>query len=181
METRTCEYCQREFARPYHVGRPAWAKRRYCSRACLYAARKRPPVNCQRCGKEFTPKPQSVAKYCSQECAYASRSGWRQGDKHPSWKGGRHVDNNGYINVLLTDDHQYASMRRNHRYALEHRIVMAESLGRTLERHETVHHKNGDRQDNRIENLQLRNGRHGKGHSLRCRACGSTDIEHLEI
>lgn len=103
------------------------------------------------------------------------------GDQHGSWRGGLSFDGSGYISILVTlDDLPYCTPNCNGR-VLEHRLVMARALGRPLTRDETVHHVNGDRTDNRIENLQLRQGRHGKGVVMVCQSCGSHDVKAVEI
>ncbi len=103
----------------------------------------------------------------------------QHGEKNPNWTGGRRVDKrHGYMDVWVPKGHWARTARGS--YAREHRVVMGEYLGRPLERLEHVHHINGDRLDNRIENLQLVR-KHGAGCSARCRACGSTDIEFTRL
>jgi hypothetical protein len=58
---------------------------------------------------------------------------------------------NGYI-LILMPNHPNA---RKDGYILEHRLVMSDALARPLTRFEEIHHKNGDRSNNRIENLEL--------------------------
>jgi transposase-like protein len=105
----------------------------------------------------------------------------RSGAAHPSWKGGRTQTRGGYIGVKVDPGDPMASMADTQGYVLEHRLILARSLGRPLTRRETVHHRNGDKTDNRLENLQLRQGNHGKGVRMQCLDCGSHNIGHPEL
>ena len=67
------------------------------------------------------------------------------------WKGGVNRINTGYLKQIAKG-HPYADKNG---YVLQHRLVMEGVIGRHLTPGERVHHKNGKRDDNRPENLEL--------------------------
>lgn len=83
-----------------------------------------------------------------------------KGSLSSNWKGGKYIqDRTGYIIVLVKDSELYLvdEKRSNHKHnrMYEHRYLMSKKLDRPLKRCEIVHHINGIKDDNRIENLEL--------------------------
>ena len=79
----------------------------------------------------------------------------RLGKKHPNWKGGRIICKNNYIFIRIYPNNPYFPMTSKMGYVSEHRLIIAQELGRCLETKEIVHHINGNKHDNRHENLLL--------------------------
>jgi hypothetical protein len=90
------------------------------------------------------------------------RNASHKGKRSFNWRGGRIKDTNGYI-YIWNPDHPNANSGRRNAYVAEHRMVMSNFIGRKLRNNETVHHKNGNREDNRIENLELWTSNHPSG------------------
>lgn len=160
MPTRTCQVC----AQPYDVQYES-NRKRTCSRRCsaLLASRSRPQNQRQPakhvdrtcpCGQPFTVLLAAASDrpraYCSRKCGAA----YRQGVTGRPPTGSGYVNHDGYRMVYLPPDDPMRP-KPHTAYVAEHRLVMARMIGRQLLPGENVHHKNGNRLDNRPENLEL--------------------------
>lgn len=131
--TRVCEICGTSFV----CNAPSVPKRT-CSPLCADALATREKPDCLTCGKKVS---RSYRKFCSNSCAKVGQD--RTGQTKAAI-GASHNAGGGYLRVKTTDG-----------WIPEHRYVLEQKLGRKLEAHERVHHMNGNRSDNRPENLEL--------------------------
>lgn len=113
---------------------------------------RKPPLN-ELCIFKGCEKPKHAQGYCQGHRRQITEGRELKPLRHVtvSVVGGRTKTGDGYVRIFLPNHPD--STRSGH--ILEHRLVMEEVLGRPLLKCETVHHKNGQRDDNRLENLEL--------------------------
>lgn len=116
---------------------------------------------CKRCQKSFTPEQQRIQRgsgeYCSLGCQVGRRYQAKPG--RPRTHDHRYITKNGYISVKVGREQSTSG------YQLEHRLVMERYLGRRLRSDEHVHHRDGNRQNNDLSNLEvLSNAEHQRMH-----------------
>ena len=108
---------------------------------------------CPQCKKTFPPA-RKEQMWCSKGCASVRRGKMRKGQKTGPQKERiyrRQTDRDGYVRVYAVL-HPY---REGRLMIPEHVMVMEKHIGRRLLPGECVHHLDGDRQNNSLENLEL--------------------------
>jgi endogenous inhibitor of DNA gyrase (YacG/DUF329 family) len=149
-ETTDCGVCGQPVYRSKSTR--ANGEGKFCSRECFdkYQSRNKVVIECAFCKKHFSVAlSKSIGrKYCSKSCD-------NDDNKYPTLDrlhNGRNVRINQHGYLWIYEPTHPKSFRG---YVAEHRWLIEQKIGRLLERREHVHHKNGDKQDNRMDNLQL--------------------------
>lgn len=104
---------------------------------------------------------------------------YTRGPENKLFGGMRKAATRGYFAAWVPPDDPMRAMSNARGFIAEHRLVMAQHLGRPLMRQESVHHINGCKDDNRLENLELWHTAHPAGVRLRCCDCGSRRVETI--
>jgi len=139
MPIKKCLVCEKEFKTPSN-------KSKYCSRECYYEMKR---IRGDRVEWSKDARKRMSERYKGKGNPMYGKTSWCKGKKrleisgenHPNWKRGYCINDDGYKIIG--------------KHSREHRLIMEKYLGRKLLKVEIIHHINGDKLDNRIENLAI--------------------------
>lgn len=115
------------------------------------------------CGKEFTPSRTALWKHkTGRTTRFVIHGHNGRGENNGNWAGGKTFSAQGYI-LIANPEHENS---RKSGYVLEHRYIISQRIGRPLKDTEIVHHINGDKLDNRPENLEITSRSHHALHHM---------------
>lgn len=155
VELKICPACGKLIERKQNETPHKYARRRFCNRKCFMDS-SRIEVRCAFCGKDIIKKKCLIKGFAKSFCNKKCESMFGNLGENTELKGS-YVCTKGYDNRKV-----------NGKYVGLHRIVMSRHLGRPLLKSEIVHHMNGNRRDNRLENLCIvSNSTHEHGTYIR--------------
>lgn len=141
LENKTCPNCLAVF-------KPRNAVIVYCGKECYREARKSGKYEKVLWTEDMRKK--MSEQYKGAGNPMCGKTPWNTGRKRPEIQGEKHWN---YKGGWLQSGYKYVCI--NGEQLAEHRYLMEQHFGRKLEEDEIVHHINGNRTDNRIENLEV--------------------------
>lgn len=165
-QEKQCPVCDQNFISSIWHPHQKFCSKKCCRRSSSRIQRgfsvKQLTLNCVVCEKSFIQKRANNTEYCSHPCkklgVFRKFKGLPVKGPKKHIKGSGYITNQGY--KIHSVKHPNATKRGQ---ILEHVLIMSKNIGRPLNKGETVHHKNGIRNDNRIENLELWSSSHPPG------------------
>lgn len=151
---KNCIQCKKPFIKNKKISKTQWQEQRFCSKRCFSESLKvsrTVSFICEECGDKVERRFRAdyANRFCSNICSgkagirLATKGRDFRGEKNPAYKNGVTITKQGYRRLNTKED------------VLEHRYVMEEYLGRKLTEKECIHHKDGNKLNNSIDNLQL--------------------------
>jgi len=143
METKICLVCGKEFKKNVDYSYKTWGSIKYCSRKCMGIAMKtRVEIKCDYCGKKYEEtlskikinKDNNWKNYCSDECKWKAR------------QIGSGLTTDGYVWIIISNNRKQIKL---------HRYLMEIKLRRKISLDEIVHHKDHNKLNNDINNLEI--------------------------
>ena len=145
MAKYICRSCAKEFEE-YHRGKWQYCETHRVNRYQRWEQEQKAKLHCLDCGGPVS-RHSERCRPCDSE--HKARLMEQNHEGLHNWKGGRVKDAHGYVHVLVPREE-----RKGRRYRAEHTVVWEKANRKSVPKDWVIHHKNGIKDDNRLENLE---------------------------